>query len=165
MFNIKKTCQNCRRCCQFNEDEIYFAPIFTQDEMNLIKSQGYFIDAFKPHKHSHDVFQIKLLAPKNVCPYLNENNHLCKIYDFRPPDCKIWPLVVMKDRAAQKTLLAYLNSLCPITNHMNNAAHKQYIKKLEAWFDDSNFIETYRKYPDLIWDYEPDTIIIKVLDT
>jgi Fe-S-cluster containining protein len=169
MFDNKMICQNCRGCCKFKKDKTYFAPIFNKDEINLIKFKGYFIDSFKPHKNSHDVFQIKLIENKkdysyHVCPYLNENTHICKIYDLRPIDCKIWPLVIMKDCDAKKTLLAYSNSSCKITDKMNSAKLDIYIKELELWFDNANFIDTFRKYPDLIWNYESETIIIKELD-
>ena len=168
MFDSKTSCQNCKGCCKFHKDDLYFAPVFSTEELNLIGSKGYALDSFVSHKNSRNVFQITLIEKEGteeyyVCPYLNREKHLCEIYNMRPIDCKIWPLIVMRDKNNGKVVLAYSKSSCEITDQLDASKFEMYQKNLLSRLDRMNFIEIFKKYPDLIWEYEPETIIIREL--
>ncbi|OGJ46605.1 hypothetical protein A2229_05145 [Candidatus Peregrinibacteria bacterium RIFOXYA2_FULL_33_7] len=166
MFNHKRTCQACKTCCKFEKEDIYFAPIFSKNEIDLLISKGVKKELFKTHKNSKNVLQIKLIKSKENskiynCPFLKVKQGLCKIYENRPLDCKIWPLMVMKDKDSPKNFLVYFDYSCKITEQMTKEENEEFLKKLVQWFDESNFIETFKKNPDLIWNFETQAIPIK----
>jgi len=172
MWTTKQSCTECSTCCIFEESEAYFAPVFTKDEANRIKvkTKGKFSDMFQTYKKSKNIFQIKLIRSKKnkavyVCPFLDEKTHTCKIYNIRPLDCKIWPLIVMWDKNHKKAqLVCYSKETCCITYKMSKKDFDLFIKKLVDFFKKNKFIKTYKKYPDLVWDYEDDTEFIEDLN-
>ncbi|MFH0919202.1 MAG: YkgJ family cysteine cluster protein [Fibrobacterota bacterium] len=170
MWDNKDTCQSCRGCCKFRADETYFAPVFTAGEVEQIRAHGKPADGFTPHRGHDDVFQITLVPSALdptwfVCPYLNEETHLCDIYSVRPTDCRIWPLLMMKDKEGQNTVLGCFHKrLCTRTGHLTEPEFEKHVAGLTAWFDKEDFIRHLRQSPGLAWDYEPDTIHVRTLD-
>ena len=165
VWEHKNICLGCRSCCKFFKDEIYFAPVFTRDEFEKLKTRGISTELFKPYKKN--LYQVQLIKAEEdeyVCPFLNEKS-LCDIYSLRPADCSIWPLIVMKDRDSNPVLASFNKDFCQITDKMKQNDFDGFIKRLVGWFDENRFVDNVRKYPDLIWDYEPDTFIIKPIKT
>jgi Fe-S-cluster containining protein len=166
MWNIADTCQACRGCCKFKKKDAYFAPLFSREEKEKIEKTTGKKAIFSPYKNSTQVFQIKLVSSLtdkqyDVCPYLDEATHLCGIYELRPADCRIWPMLIMKDRDGKNTRQACFNKeYCPITEKMSAEEIKQYILKLKQYFTENHYDELYRRYPGLVWNYEPDTFFI-----
>lgn len=168
MTNICLT--TCRACCKFRKDELYFAPKVTKEEISHIKSSGLYKSIFVPFNNSKKVFQIilkpsKLFKDIYVCPYLDEKIHMCGVYKMRPFDCDFWPFILMFDEKKENILIAhYDKNICKITDIMSKIKFKNYLKSsLYKWIKEKKILELVRKYPELIWDYEPDTIILKKL--
>ena len=171
MDKIHNRClTTCQSCCKFSKDEVYYAPIVMDEEIAKIKSDGLYKKVFHPFKKSKNVFQISLIKSKVskdlfVCPYLDENTQMCIIYNIRPFDCKFWPFILMHDKERKKVFIAHFNKkICQITDVMSNAKFKEYlIKYIDNLVQQKNISELINKYPDMIWDYEPDTFMIKEL--
>jgi len=167
----KNICQKCRECCVFAEDEKYFAPIFTFDEVKKVLHLGHHKKIFTQYKKFKNIFQIKLIKSKSkknhfVCPLLNEKKHLCLIYKNRPIDCKIWPLILIKDLDETKNKLVlkrFAKTFCRITKTMPGSEYKIYLKKLLSWFDDEKNKKILKKYSDLAWSQQSGTHYIKKL--
>lgn len=157
----KNNCIRCQGCCKFLEEDIYFAPLFTRDEIKKIKGKNQ-QNHFKKYK---DVFQVKLVPSKKekgmfVCPFLNEDEHLCKIYSLRPLDCKLWPVIFMKDK--DKIVLAcFKKHMCTLTNKMKDNEFEDFVSKKLDWIKKEKALETLKKHPGLVWDFEANTFIIK----
>ncbi len=156
-------CQSCKDCCKFEEKDAYYAPIFTQEELTKIKDKN---NTFFPFKNSRNIFQIKLIKTKHpkilACPYLNEETHLCEIYEIRPIDCKIWPFLFMHSENKDKILLAcWDKDACPKTDKMTQEKYNEYLSEQEKELTKMNMPEFIKKNPEYIWDYEPYTITIK----
>lgn len=154
-------CQICKDyCCIFEEKDKSFATLFTKEELEKIKSKGFYKNIFKPYKNSSKVFQIQLIKSKSskllVCPYLEEDSHLCKIYGLRPFECRFWPFVFVFDKKKEKILLACFNKdLCSITKQMDKAEFNKFLdNNLNKWITKYNIFEFIDKYPELIQDYE-----------
>lgn len=170
MWDRKNTCQSCRGCCKFAEDETYFAPLFTKKEVDRIRSEGFPADCFKQHKNHSDVFQVILvrsLKDKHVfvCPYLNEETHLCDIYPIRPIDCKIWPLIMMRtDKSKEYLLGCFHQRVCTRTSELSTEEFAAHLGKLTDWFDKEGFIHHLKETPGLAWEPEPATFPVKTLN-
>ncbi|MEM5799181.1 MAG: YkgJ family cysteine cluster protein [Candidatus Aenigmatarchaeota archaeon] len=153
-------CQKCRECCKFKKDEEYFAPLFTKEEIKIIGAKK---NLFK--KKGSGVYQIKLVKSKInenilVCPFLNEETHLCKIYPNRPFDCKFWPFIFMKDRKSI-ILGCFKKDYCEITKQMSEEEFKKYLLSIFDWIKTNKIEELIKNYPDLIWEKENDVIVLR----
>lgn len=168
---MNKCLTACRSCCKFKKDEIYFAPKITREEIARIKSNGAYKQVFDPFKNSRKVFQISLIKSKFskdifVCPYLDEDTQACNIYDIRPFDCEFWPFLLMHDEKREKICIAHFNKeICQITGAMSKTRFEYYLNKcLNKWVHDKNIRKLISKYPELVWDYESDTFVIKEIN-
>lgn len=167
-LNSNPCLTSCRSCCKFAEDEVYFAPKVTLEEKIALEKEGSRAAKILPFRKSKNVFQIKLIRSGNekdvfTCPYLDSATHKCSVYNIRPFDCDFWPLIFMKDKSGQKTVLGiFKKSICPVTACMTKQQFEKDLElKLDKWFREKNVFELVAKYPDLVWDYEPDVSIIK----
>jgi len=153
-------CQKCRGCCKFEKSDVYFSPLFTKEEIEKIGADK---KMFK--KRGKDVFQIKLVRSKMqknifVCPFLDEETHLCKIYVNRPFDCKFWPFIFMRD-GNSLLLGCFKKDYCEITKSMSDEEFGKYLSSVFDWIKANKIDELIEKHPDLIWDKEDDVIILK----
>ena len=165
---MNKCLTSCRGCCKFQKDEISFAPKITSDEIASIKSNGSYKPVFIPFKNSKEVFQISLIKSKLtdeilVCPYLDEDTQKCGIYKIRPFDCQFWPFLFMYNENKEKILIAHFDKdACPKNDIMSQKKFNEYlIKNLDEWISKKGLIQLISQYPELIWDFELDTFIIK----
>jgi Fe-S-cluster containining protein len=153
-------CQKCRGCCKFKKDDEYFAPLFTKNELEKIKAnKKMFI------RRSKNVYQIKLVKSKIdkdilVCPFLDEESHLCKIYASRPFDCKFWPFIFMKEKEKIQ-LGCFEKEFCLITKTMSNEEFKNYLNSVFHWIEENKILDLIKEHPSLIWEKEKDVIVLK----
>lgn len=155
--NTTQSCLNCKGCCKFEEEKLYFAPLFTKDELRKIDVKK---AEFKPYKNSNNVYQIKLKKQNNlyICPFLKQN-HLCEIYNERPFDCRFWPFMFMKKN--NKVYLCCDTDLCPEVEELTEKQFNELKDKVLKYIKDNNILDLIKTHKDLIWDYEEDTFIIK----
>jgi len=165
---MNKCLTTCPGCCRFDKEDVYFAPKFTKEEFERIKSNGFNKDFFKTFKNSKNVFQISLIKSKLfkdifICPFYDEVTRICEIYKIRPFDCEFWPFMVMYDENKEKVFIAHYNKdVCPITDDMSETQFKEYLEKtLDKWIKEKDLINLIKEHPDLIWDYELETFMIK----
>jgi Fe-S-cluster containining protein len=168
-------CLKCRECCRFRKDRQYFAPIFTQEEITAIQQVRSDLPEFKPYKGSATVFQVTLNRSKlddpvyqYVCPFLDEDNYACTVYETRPFDCRTWPFIVMHDQKPDSAVLAHFTGeVCLGLNEAEPTAfdaYKRYFAKLMLSEPYRNFLRAHRA---LIWDHEEEgpyrTVVIEDL--
>ena len=162
-INKSEDCDKCRGCCKFEKGDEYFSPIFTIEEINKIRKSIKNIPKFNKHKNSKNVFQIELVKSKkenlSVCPFLDEDTHLCNIYELRPFDCKLWPFVLTKTKDGKSiTLSCFDKDLCPPFEKSKDKhfeEHKKEVIKLIK--SKTNLIRT---HPELVWENEEDTFFV-----
>ena len=159
-LSTKESCQKCRGCCKFEEDEIYFAPLFTNQEIAALGDNGAF---FKKYKNHDNVMQIELVESNGlyVCPFLDEGEHLCRIYSLRPFDCRIWPFIFMKDKKGAVVLACFDRDMCPWMEEMSDSEFDKLKERVLFWLDKEEVVDFVLKNPGLIWDYEVDTFIVR----
>jgi Fe-S-cluster containining protein len=153
-------CQECRECCKFKKEDEYFAPLFTMSELEKIKADK---KMFK--RKSKNVYQINLVQSEIdnnllVCPFLDEQSHLCRIYANRPFDCKFWPFIFMKEKEKIQ-LGCFKKEFCLITKRMSNEEFKNYLNSVFDWLEKNKIFELIKEHPSLIWGKEEDVIILK----
>lgn len=174
MDSEKNVCQKCRECCKFEEDELYFAPLFTKAEVKRIKAIGKRASkranpaanaVFHPYKGSDKVFQVELVKSKQdpklwACPFLDEKSHLCSIYSKRNLDCRLWPFIFMNSKKGEVVLAHFDRDMCPLWDKMREKDFSRLKKRMLRMVKEENIIETIREHPELAWDYEQYTTVI-----
>ncbi|MEM1541127.1 MAG: YkgJ family cysteine cluster protein [Ignisphaera sp.] len=94
--NICATCKD--NCCKK-----FYAILLPEEEKTI--------------EHSFDVStplgSVKAIGSRKdiPCPYLNERG-FCKIYRFRPFDCRVWPVIMYYDFERNEKVI-YLDMDCP----------------------------------------------------
>lgn len=156
-LSTKQGCQKCRECCKFEKDEIYFAPLFTKEEVDELNKENI---TFK--KKSNNVFQIELKKSNNyyVCPFLDESNHLCTIYEKRPFDCRIWPFIFMK-KDNRIVLACFDKDLCPDMENMKKRQFPRLTKKVLKWIKKNDILKLIKEHEGLVWGFEEDAFVVK----
>jgi Fe-S-cluster containining protein len=157
-------CLRCRECCRFRENRQYFAPLFTESEIETIAETRADMPEFKKFQDSETVFQIQLTRSKMddkdypyVCPFLDEDQYTCTIYEERPFDCRLWPMIIHKIQQNGPTILAHFTGdACLALQEVSDedfADYKEYFQKLAT---SPKFLQFLKKYPELIWAHEED---------
>lgn len=99
-INFKDICANCHEnCCK------RFYAVLLPEEERLFEEHS-----FELHTERGSVKCIGSRAGK-PCPYLSECG-FCTIYDKRPLDCRLWPVMVYIDFMTRERVV-YLDLECP----------------------------------------------------
>jgi Fe-S-cluster containining protein len=158
-------CQRCRECCRFRADRQYFAPLFTASELEAIRAvRGDDMPVFHPYKGSDKVFQIELVPASQpddvypyVCPFLDEENYACSIYDVRPFDCRTWPFIVHKVVQTGQTLVAHFTGdVCLALDEVQPEDFDEYKAYFTALVTSEKYVQMLRRHPELVWEHDED---------
>ncbi len=157
-------CKRCRECCRFRENRQDFAPIFTAEEIEAIRAVRDEMPEFVPFKETENTFQIRLKKAKHedpvypyVCPFLDEDNYQCSIYDVRPFDCRIWPFIILKISETGEVQLAHFTgSACLALEEVSPEDFAEYDAYMQQLVTSGEFLRFLKAHPDLIWEYESD---------
>lgn len=161
----------CRGCCQFLKEELYFAPLITQEEKKHIESKYDTSHAqIVPHNSAKTVFQIKPVPSKKnpgefVCPFYDEETTFCGIYADRPLDCQLWPVMVARDEKGKLIITISKDEFCPALMEADSQIKKTYGEYAVKKLNEDTYKNIFAKYPDLSWKFEPDMIPLGELKT
>ncbi|MEM1701266.1 MAG: YkgJ family cysteine cluster protein [Desulfurococcaceae archaeon] len=99
-IDFKNICSDCRvNCCRK-----YYAVLLPEEEPEF-ENVSFAINTEKGIVRGIGSYGGK------PCPYLSENG-FCKIYEKRPFDCRLWPVVVYIDLKTMEKVI-YLDKECP----------------------------------------------------
>jgi len=168
---MKITCDSCANCkicrdicCYYGKNEQECSPIFTKENAEKIEKK-FGKKIFKPFENSKRIFQLKLIKSKKpsiyICPFFDEETKKCTIYNLRPLDCILFPFTLVRRNG--KIYLGIVNEkMCPpmknVTKEDIENAKKILIKKIKK----EKIGDVFRKYPDLILDYENVALLEKI---
>lgn len=153
-------------CCRFAKDDAYFAPVLDEKELARLRQAG---RSFAVLKKGKGVYLLRLRRGRRpgqgrlagteiyVCPLLDEASGACTAYENRPLDCSLWPFIFSRSADGQRVILAVFKGICPSLNQRSAKEKKAYIDYLKEYLDRTDCQSRLKKYPALIWDYEPAT--------
>lgn len=82
----------CGGCCRFSEAESIWSPCLLKTEISSLLKQGILPAVISENKKLR---LVSYPAQDNfVCPFLNPQDQLCKIYTLRPLECQIYPFLI-----------------------------------------------------------------------
>lgn len=148
-------------CCRFSEEK--YLPRFTNEEYKAVIKNRKFKKYFK--KIENNLWLIKSITKEGnylLCPFVKKKVS-CQIYEKRPFECWIWPFFVIKKD--KKLFLAYDDEECyGIQKRKSNQEIKKYIAYICKKLQGKCFVELFKKYPHLIWEYNKEFRILYRLD-
>ena len=162
-------CVACQDCCQFSAEKLYFAPLFTDSELDAVTRRlppDRPWPAFHRHQGSRTVWQIELLPSRTrphlyACPFLDETTHLCAIYPDVPFDCRVWPFLVSWSADGRRLELACVERHeCPSLLRTGSEALAAYTRYLLGCLRRPEFIRLLRAHRALIWPHQPNSIAL-----
>jgi len=87
-----------------------------------------------------------------ICPFLDPADNKCKIYEFRPQECQLYPFLISL-RAKKVLLTVDLN--CPyVKENINSEEFKRYAGYLAAHLNSPAQIRVLKNNPQIIQAYE-----------
>ena len=111
-FVPSKVCLDCEVCCRFPERESFLRPFFTGSEIKLAIERGVSPECFG----NREGCQIDVIPHPSgegyICPAFDPATSHCRIYEVRPFDCQLYPLVLMWDDRQEQVLLGW-DTKCP----------------------------------------------------
>ncbi len=150
-------CLECQGCCRFKEFNSVWLPCLLDEEI-----QDFLDRKVPPASISID----KKIQPvcddqsNYICAFLNPADNRCKIYNFRPFECQLYPFLINL-RGKKVVLTVDLN--CPYAkNHINTAAFKEYVDYLTAYLNSPKQIRLLKDNPHILQVYDEVAEIIEL---
>jgi len=150
-----KNCMSCKSCCKFGENDCFDAPMFTEGEKeNILKK---FNNA--KFKKIGKLWKVVIVRGPNkhtfryICPFYNDKEYKCMVYDIRPFDCSTWPFYIMK---LHDKVIITLSKDCPVILNNKLDFLLEFTEKIVAPY----MIKYALKYPDLITPYRNKAVIL-----
>lgn len=135
-INFKDICENCQlNCCR------RFYAVLLPEEEKIFENSSFAIKTAKG-----DVKAIGAIDGK-ACMFLSNNGH-CMIYENRPFDCRLWPVVVYIDPDTNEKVV-YLDLDCPAIRELRipPSVINRILKGLREIEFDDQWLERYTLAP------------------
>lgn len=152
----KEDCAKCRFCCSFRRTSLWETPIFTEENINAIKSSSYDASVLNEFLSDNITYATYDLSDKYLtsdseeevpCPYLDQSSGCILSDEEKPWDCKIWPLRVTQKKEGR--IVVALTPTCPSINKLG-------IEKVCDFVDDNlkkELVNYATAHPYLIKDF------------
>ena len=125
-------CLKCRGCCRFKEANSVWNPCLLDEEIQLLMDKP----GIPAATISIDRRIQSIANPDGVdflCPFLETLDNKCKIYNTRPFECQLYP-VLLNLRKGKVLLTVDLN--CPyVEEQINSQQAKDYILYLTNYLN------------------------------
>lgn len=159
----------CRLCCRFSQRESVWSPCLLDEEIAEFAKRHIPPSLISPHK------KIRLLqfpkadtaglpshiGPIFICPFLDPEASACKIYFWRPFECKLYPFLV--NRRQGKIFLA-VDLGCPyIKDNLKTKRFEEYLQYLKMIFSQPILKDMLKSNPQIIQSYTEAQDLIELI--
>ena len=92
-FVPQEFCLKCRSCCRFKETNSVWSPCLLDEEIQeLVDREGIPAASISIDR------RIQTVADPGgdgfICPFLNNADNQCRIYNLRPFECQLYPFLI-----------------------------------------------------------------------
>jgi Fe-S-cluster containining protein len=151
-------CLKCQGCCRFPEPDTIWSPgLLEEDRQRLLKNNIPVAFITTENRIRLSYYQRQDYF---VCAFFSPQDNKCKIYAFRPFECKLYPFLVNIRR--KKVFLA-VDIKCPfVKESFKTAKFKKHTKYLAEILNTPAFLAILKKNSQVIQSY-PDAIDLREL--
>jgi len=148
-FVPQEECLKCKGCCRFSEENSVWSPCLLDEEIQELLDKKIPSASISMDRRIHPV---PAQEGGYICPFLDPQENKCKIYGFRPLECRIYPfLICLRD----KKVLLTVDLNCPyIKQKLNSKELKEYTDYLAAFLNSPQAIKILKSNPQIIQAYE-----------
>ena len=156
-------CLACRGCCRYAERDTVWAPMFLCEEIHRVVRNGRLPAVLFSHAQisvGGDGVRIQLEPSDGgfVCPALEPATNRCHIYDLRPFDCRLYPVLLVHQ--GQRAFVAY-DQKCPyMADHHYGSDFDNFVMDLASNFLSQDVLGWLANHPSLIQKYTSDYKIL-----
>jgi Fe-S-cluster containining protein len=174
-------CFQCKTCCRFPEQDSVLRPYFTDQEIQRAVARGIQASAF-PDSGGSQIDVVPHPTDEGfLCPAFDPVTQHCRIYEFRPLDCQLYPFTLMWNE--QRTAVCFgWDPLCPFlpgqplreTPFSGEISPKSFIelpgqlvkqaRTLAAHLESDEVVHALAAHPRLITPFQPEVIVLQPLN-
>lgn len=164
-FIPQNFCLSCDGCCRYAEKNTAWAPLFVFEEIAGLVTGDIVPPSLFAHKDIHrgEAARVDLAraGEQFICPCFDLGNNQCKIYAYRPFDCRLYPFLLL--RSEGKVYLA-ADEKCPFIKKTGKSAEaEKYIAYLAGFLSSAQFLKWVKANPEIVQEYPGDYRIIAAL--
>jgi len=152
-FVSQGVCLKCQGCCRFKQEDSVWSPVLFNEEIEMLLKEGLSPALISPHKKirvasfsKEDIF---------ICSLFNTEENKCKIYNFRPLECQLYPFVI--NRKDDKILLSLDLQCSFIAEKQKTEEFKEHVRYLADLLNSPRYVEILKNNFQIIQTY-PDVL-------
>jgi Fe-S-cluster containining protein len=159
-----RVCLSCDVCCRFPEPDSPLRPYFTGEEIRRAIARGVALAQFPDLNGCQVSVLPSPVSDGYLCPAFDPVTSHCRIYDVRPLDCQIYPLMVMWNADRTQVVLGW-DSKCPFLREGkgDEAGVAAYADRIAELLEQEGTLETFAKNPQLIGHFQDDVVLLRTL--
>lgn len=159
-----RVCLSCDVCCRFPEPDSPLRPYFTGEEIRRAIALGVAPAQFTDLDGCQVSVVPSPVSDGYLCPAFDPVTSHCRIYDVRPLDCQIYPLMVMWNADRTQVVLGW-DSKCPFLREGkgDEAGVVTYAGRIAGLLEQEDTLETFAKNPQLIGHFQDDVMLLRTL--
>lgn len=151
-------CLKCQGCCRFSQANSVWLPCLLEEEIQDLLDRN-----IPPAFMSADRRICPVTNPSGegfICAFLNTQDNRCKIYDFRPFECQLYPFMIS---FRNKRVLLTVDLNCPyVKENLNTKEFKEYTNYLTNFLNSPKQRAILKNNPQIIQAYEEVLDIIEL---
>ncbi|MFA5059440.1 MAG: YkgJ family cysteine cluster protein [Candidatus Omnitrophota bacterium] len=152
-FVPSEVCLSCDGCCRFKEAKSVWRPQVSAEEIHLSKKKGLadIIFSKTTMDPEHRIKTVSCKDGENICYFFTPETNTCKIYEFRPFECRLYPFVLRK---SDSVVSMTVHKLCPfIEQQAKTEEFSKYAAYLKDFFQHQDVIDFVQKHSLSLSDY------------
>jgi len=155
-FVPEKECLSCDGCCRYSQKQTVWAPLFLFDEIVELTAKNIVPCSLFTHADTRcgEAVRINLVEMSGgqfMCPCFDSGANKCKIYDYRPFDCSLYPFLLA--RLGDQAYLA-VDENCPYIKKTSPTKDMlDYVQYLAEFLSSANIIKAVKDDPRIVQEY------------
>ncbi|MBU1727323.1 MAG: YkgJ family cysteine cluster protein [Candidatus Omnitrophica bacterium] len=156
-FVPSEVCLKCKGCCRFREIDSVWAPCLMDEEIQDFLDKESLPPAFismdkRIRPISNPLAQERPEEPGYTCAFFDIDKNMCKIYDERPFECRLYPFLLSM---RNKKVLLTVDLNCPYAQEkLKTPEFKEYADYLTSYLNQPATIRLLTDNPHLLQAYE-----------
>lgn len=143
-------CLKCQGCCRFKEVDSVWLPCLLDEEIQNLLDRNLPAVSISVDRKIQPTPHTKQSG--YICPFLNMEDNKCKIYDFRPLECQLYPFLLT---LRGKKVLLTLDLNCPyVKEKLNSQELKEYTNYLTPFLNSPSQVKILKENPQIIQAYQ-----------
>lgn len=161
-FIPQEVCLKCQGCCRFAKQDSVWSPCLLDEEIQEL------LDKDMPAAMISIDRKIRPVAYPDkegfICAFFDPKENKCKIYDFRPLECQLYPFLI--NLRSKKVILTVDLNCSYVKEKLNSKEFKEYTEYLVNFFNSPAQIKILKDNPQIIQAYEElsDLIELELFD-